>query len=313
MSALRKTEEPELLLCVAGEMIAGDGEDDFYYASKDGATVAAVFDGCGGIGARRYRNYRGKTGAYISSRAVSGGVKAWFERTGGEEEALRGYIDRALRICTAHADKSGGLRGNLQKSFPTTAVVTRSAAAGDLLETTFFWAGDSRGYLLPPEGLRQITRDDVSDADALENLTGDGVLTNVVSASAPFRLHRWRTQTRLPTMLLAATDGCFAYLKSPMEFEFLLLDTLQNAQSPAAWREQLRLALREYAGDDFTLCIASYGFGSFENMKKAYRPRRTALDRDCIRALKDGTEGVAALWQRYRPDYYQWLAKEELL
>ena len=42
---------------IAGEMIEDRGEDCFYSAQKENSAIAAVFDGCGGLGSRRYRNY----------------------------------------------------------------------------------------------------------------------------------------------------------------------------------------------------------------------------------------------------------------
>ena len=48
---------------IAGEMIEDRGEDCFYSAQKENSAIAAVFDGCGGLGSRRYRNYGEHTGA----------------------------------------------------------------------------------------------------------------------------------------------------------------------------------------------------------------------------------------------------------
>ena len=42
-----------------------------------------------------------------------------------------------------------------------------------------------------------------------------------------------------PCIIMAATDGCFGYLKSPMEFEKLLLDTLLAGESIVQWQNAL--------------------------------------------------------------------------
>ena len=44
------------LFCAAAEMIDDSGEDSFFYSAHENSAVAAVFDGCGGIGSRRYMN-----------------------------------------------------------------------------------------------------------------------------------------------------------------------------------------------------------------------------------------------------------------
>ncbi len=41
--------------------------------------LVGVFDGCGGIGSRRYEILNSKTGAYIASRIVGECVAEWFE------------------------------------------------------------------------------------------------------------------------------------------------------------------------------------------------------------------------------------------
>ena len=55
---------------ISGEMIPQNGEDSYLYSFNENKGLVGVFDGCGGIGSRRYEILNGKTGAYIASRIV---------------------------------------------------------------------------------------------------------------------------------------------------------------------------------------------------------------------------------------------------
>ena len=297
----RKNTEPEIAFRIAGEMIPNNGEDCSFLSVGEERSLVSVFDGCGGIGSRRYENFSGKTGAYVSSRAICGAVQTWFES--GQDNPMP-QIDQALRIVSSYGDKGRGLRGSLRKDFPTTAVIATAQREGTYLNVDCFWAGDSRAYLLTSRGLHQLTRDDVSNSDALDNLSDDGVLTNVISASVPFELHRHRVQLAQPAIVIAATDGCFGYLKTPMHFEALLLKTMLCAQSIAEWKESLRQAIAEHAGDDYSLCLIGYGFSDFSDVKAAFDGRGEVLIRDYIAPLTNESATVDELWHSYREGYY---------
>ncbi len=298
--------EPDVAFRIAGEMIPNNGEDCSFFAVGEDRALVSVFDGCGGIGSRRYENFSGKTGAYVSSRAVCGAVQTWFQS--GEDDPMP-QIQEALKIVSSYGDRGRGLRGSLHKDFPTTAVIATAQCRASKLSVDCFWAGDSRAYLLTARGLHQLTRDDVSNADALENLSDDGVLTNVISASIPFELHRHRVQTELPAIVIAATDGCFGYLKTPMEFEYFLLSTMLQAECIADWKSSLKQAIAEHAGDDYSLCLIGYGFSDFVNMKRAFAKRTMELDKYYISPIQNETAQIDALWQTYCKDYYAYCIK----
>ena len=71
-------EQLDTLFVVSGEMIENNGEDNFCCLSGGCSSIAAVFDGCGGLGAKTYAGFQGHTGAYVSSRLMSGAVYDWF-------------------------------------------------------------------------------------------------------------------------------------------------------------------------------------------------------------------------------------------
>ena len=304
---------PDFLFQVSGEKRSGEGEDSYYYSCTKRQVVLAVFDGCGGSGARRYDRFQFHTGAYMASRTVAGAVRDWAEtlRSGsgsgqaGNAKTLKRGVQEYLEICRREGCSAGRLSGSLLKSFPTTMAMVVS---NDGQEYSCYWAGDSRCYLLDGQGLRQLTRDDTGDADAMENLLNSGRMTNVISAEKDFVIHQKKISVSKPCIVFAATDGCFGYVSSPMEFEWLLLETLMHSSGPADWETQITAALKRISGDDFTLCGAAYGFGSFEALVNTCAARHTDLKSRYIAGIegKSITE-KRQVWEQYRAEYEAYL------
>lgn len=286
------------IFCVAGEMKENNGEDCYFYGFSDNDSAVAVFDGCGGIGSRRYANFSGKTGAYIASRAVSGVVSHWFEND-KNDETLSSYVKQALDVCNKYADKSGRMMGSLGKSFPTTAALIHVHDK----EVCCHWAGDSRCYILDDEGLHQLSIDDIDGEDAFSNITSDGVLTNVICGSASFVLHKRKLPLNEPCIFITATDGCFGYLPSPFDFEYLITKSLTDASSIEEWKQILDKTIRGYTGDDYTMCISAYGFSGFSDIKKFFAARNNELKTKFI----DSKDDNAAKWEIYKEEYLKYL------
>ncbi len=286
------------IFCVTDEMVKSNGEDCFCYEISDSDFLIATFDGCGGSGSKKYKNYSGKTGAYVASRAVCGGVMSWFRQSRTDGELIQ-YIQNALAVCVKYSDKAGRIMGSLGKAFPTTAAIVKGTEHSLGIATTCFWAGDSRCYMLDFGGLHQLTADDLDDEDAMSNLTNDGVMTNVINTSVPFKLHSKRFLFRQPCILISATDGCFGYLRSPMEFENLLVDSLMKSKSISEWKQTINDRIKAIAGDDYTLCAAAYGYRSLADIKNSLTARHKLLNE---RYIKSNTD-PKMLWDSYKKDY----------
>ena len=301
---MKKTSrELNLIFPIAQEMIKDNGEDCLYCNVLGENFLIASFDGLGGAGAKKYMNYSGKTGAYVASRAVCGGVHTWFcdDR---QEDTLCGYIDRSLKVLKGHAEKSARMLGSLSKEFPTTAAMIMGTRQenGDLALTSF-WAGDSRCNMLDDGGLHQLSDDDLDNQDAMSNLTNDGVMTNVINATTSYEIHSKSLLADRPCILITASDGCFGYLKSPMEFEYLLIDTLVKAETVTDWKILLNERMFEVAGDDYTLCVAVYGYNDLKGIKAAYRDRCKFIFDNYINTDSDPEQ----LWNIYKKDYSVYL------
>lgn len=298
------------------EKIAGNGEDSYLYFADRNGGIAGVFDGCGGSGAKRYEKFQGKTGAYMASRAVSGAAKDWFQSVlNGEEraddpESLKIKIKAYLDLCKAVGGSASAFKGSLSKDFPTTAAIILATAAEGRVQAACMWAGDSRCYMLNSEGLKQLTKDDINGFDAMENLSADAAITNAISASKDFLIHQKTITLSTPCILFTATDGCFGYFSTPMEFEYLLLSTLLEADTVAEWEAKISAVLQEVAGDDYTISGMSLGFGTFANLKKAFISRSKKLYEVYIAKIRDMSyEEKLAKWHIYREEYSKYLSE----
>ncbi len=288
------------------------GEDSWCYSFHENAGIMGVFDGCGGLGAASYQKLGGKTGAYLASRAVSGGFMDWFIRSSRTEQydletveqRLREYFEVCLRTADAAESK---FRGSMVRLLPTTVSLWLLEAQGDRLRATSVAAGDSRNYLLCDQGLMQINRDDLYGEDAMSNIYNDGVLTNVVSADGKYTLARhslYLNPAQRPCMMISATDGCFGYLPSPMDFELLLLETLMKAGNVDQWQARMAEQIGMVAADDQSISICALGYGTFDAMKQALLPRYQFLSAR-LTAMGDSIDARWEMWEEYKTIYYQ--------
>lgn len=286
------------------------GEDSWCHAFAQDAGLLAVFDGCGGSGARQHACYSGHSEAYMASRLCAGALYDAFRDVPGEAalERFAQYCQASFAAYRPESGQSSRIRSSMITTLPTTMAAAFVHASGENLCATAAWAGDSRVYVLAPAGLSQLSTDDSEDDDPFVT---DGMMTNTLNADRAPRIRRRDCTLALPALVLAATDGCFAYYTTPMEFEGVLLSTLLSADNPAQWEQALAEQIGKVAGDDYTLALASFGFGSFARLQKAFLPRyRQLCDEYLNRIVQLPPEDAAsrrALWERYRPEYVKYL------
>jgi serine/threonine protein phosphatase PrpC len=324
--------------------VAGEGEDsDPILRVGPDLGLLGVFDGMGGAGGRVYDTPDGRhSGAYIASRFARNVVERLMLELIKPEWNLDGpataaELHRALassmaaRLAELKAPETT-LRSKLVKALPTTmtlAVLQRTDPAASVYACHLFWAGDSRAYVVEPEGgVRQLTTDDLrSGGDAMRNLTDDSVMSNCISADTEFHVNHRQVELQAPFLLLCATDGCFAYVRSPMHFEHLLLSTLQEARDVGAWQQALEARVTAITGDDAAIALLGLG-ADLDGFKKLFKDRTKEVGRRYIDPL-DELEGQisraeqelaglrarrvelgAELWGAYKPDYERHLATE---
>ena len=167
------------------------------------------------------------------------------------------------------------------------------------------WAGDSRGYVFSDSGLYQITRDDLKgEIDPFDNIEQDGVLSNVISAN-DFRLNVKDMVVNNRCIILVATDGCYGYLRSPMDFESMLLSSLMEASSLKSWEETLSARIGAVAADDYTLQALAIGFDTFDQLKSYYSTAYQQFQEKYGKHLKpDASQSeLRTVWNSYKQRY----------
>lgn len=311
----------DTVLSFCGEKIPGHGEDSYCYCFCDTAGLLGVFDGCGGAGAKIHDAYSGHTEAYIASRLCSGAFFDSFRRLFPGQPTVEQMIKEAFlpeavgRLKTYSPLEEEGtfrMKGSMIRTLPTTAAaaVVQPAGKGELTVHAI-WAGDSRVYVLDSKGLAQLTVDDTTVPDPMENIYEDGILRNVFCSDKPVKLHCNTVRLHTPFMVFAVTDGCFGYVSTPMEFEGLLLHTLLNSKSAAQWEEQMEQVIKSIAGDDHTMCMGAFGYGSFPAMKKSLAKRYTALTKQYLKPVSqlplEDRQSRFALWEQYRTEHMRYI------
>ena len=292
-----------------------EGEDGFAIVSDNDETLLCVTDGCGGLGSKRYADLQNHTGAYIAARLAARAFSEWVEQgfqwpeTRDEEirrcrEAEHLLYQRLHQFASQYcAQENSRITGSMQRTLPTTLCAV--TARGN--EACFWWAGDSRGYLLDGEGLRQYTKDHArGNADAFESLYLDAPLTNMLSADKVGRIQCRRVRLKQPCLALVATDGVYNSLATPMELEMLLLDTLKQATSMVKWQMVLSRRIAALAQDDATLLLLQTGDTGFEQLKNQLLGRREWLKKQLItpvRRRKNDWHFAREKWLEYKQTY----------
>ena len=321
--------------------VPGEGEDaDPILRVGPNLGLVGALDGMGGAGGTVYDTPEGpRTGAYLASRLARDVVERrmmeliepeWNIDGPATATELHRVLKEALtaKLAELKAPPSA-LRSKLVRALPTTmalAALQRSDPATSSYACHLFWAGDSRSYVLEPKaGIRQLTTDDLrSGGDAMHNLSDDSPMSNTVSADTEFRINHRQVELEAPFVLLCATDGCFAYVRSPMHFEHLLLSTLQGAEDTDAWRRAFESAVSAIAGDDAAIGLLGVG-ADFAGFKELFRERAADLERRYVEPLDEldakiakaeqkleelrsrRTALVSELWRDYKPGYERYL------
>ena len=313
---------------------------------RDGPDLGliAVFDGMGGAGGTVYDTPEGpRTGAYLASRVVRDVVERrmlellepdWNLNGRAAAADLHRSIRAALteRLADLKAPPSG-LRSRLLRALPTTMALLalqRTQPGGSTWACHVLWAGDSRAYVFEPEGMRQLSSDDLRDpGDAMANLSRDSVVSNALSADTDFQVNYRRVELEAPFLAMCATDGCFGYVRTPMHFEHLVLGELQRARSTQAWSASLQAKIAEVTGDDAAMSVMAVG-ADLRSLKARLAPRVAQLERQFIAPLDDLSTAVfraeqeleslrrrqrettAEVWSQYKPDYECYLRADDL-
>lgn len=314
----------DVILSFCRDAIPGKGEDSYCYSFCDTAGLLGVFDGCGGAGARTHALYSGRTEAYMASRLCAGAFYDSFRETfpcdkTADSVAVEVLGKKAVqRLSDYQPPKDpNAVLGSMVRTLPTTvaAAVVQQTKEEELLVSAV-WAGDSRVYILDSQGLAQLTVDDTSVPDPMDNIYEDGVLKNMFCSDRKVRIHCRTVRIKPPFAVLAATDGCFGYVSTPMEFEGMILGNLMSANSPAQWESMLAEQIGRFAGDDHTLCLAAFGYRKFANLQNSLLDRYHHLVQAYLQPVStlpvEDRQSRYDLWKQYRGNYLRYLEDDQV-
>ncbi len=309
------------ILSLNHDMIPDHGEDSFCYSFCDNAGLVGVFDGCGGAGARKHKCYCDNTEAYMASRLCAGAFYDAFRVAFPCDYPAQYLVDslfipaveERLTYCTPPKDPSHTtVLGSMVRTLPSTAAAALLQQQEDgTVSVTAFWAGDSRVYAWDACGLTQLTTDHTTVPDPMDTLYEDGVLKNLISCGKTPKISSNTVQLKPPFMVFGATDGCFGYLSTPMEFEGLLLSTLLQTATPNEWEQALDQAFGGISGDDYTLCLAAVGYQNLDHLKQQAEKRLAYLRQYYLNQVAtlpvDDRQSRTALWNNYKNDYLKYI------
>lgn len=278
---------------------------------------AGVFDGCGGLGSKRYEKVGNKTGAFISSQTCASVFHDEMKRSLRNKEIddtfvthLKSCFLAALRNREKQYGQQSRLIGTMIRTLPCTGsmvVISQTKGSEKLLHLNIIHAGDSRVYIMRPnEGLQQVTRDELSgNPDALRNLYVNAPMTNVINIDKDFILTHLSCNIETPFAVLCASDGVFGYVKTPMHFEKIILDALETSVNFDSAEQAFLKSIKSIAADDATAVMPFYGWDSFDQIKSAFAKRHRFVSGLCHSIEEDMTdETIDSAWNQFKVGYY---------
>jgi hypothetical protein len=237
-----------------------------------------VYDGMGGSGSEEYcliETREKHSSAYFGSRIIKKFIEDKLSEApnryfnDSDVLDLGNELKVELQKSIDNYELSGSrIVSKLKRKFPSTMAL--AGINKNLGELKVIWAGDSRVYLLNQCGLKQLTKDDIAinhnDRYENENVL-DAPLNNFISADVPFILNQDMISIKSETnVIFAVTDGCFAYYKTPLHFEYAIFKTLFDSESIDEWREKIKKEFNKVTGDDFSMALLILG-GNIETLK----------------------------------------------
>lgn len=323
----------------------GRGEDsEPLLFHSDNSILLGVFDGLGGSGGMECvsdfsHDDIHMSKAYVGSRIVKDAIEKAIRENPGllygsnfENVLTNIIINRYAEEKEKYPPQNkGGLRSALIKEYPTTLAITSITCVPEKFSIDSFWAGDSRNYIWNRNGLFQISVDDLKgNLDPMQNLHEDAPMSNCLHAEGAFKINHKNILVGYKDkfVVISATDGCFGYYPSPMDFEKALLDSLNNASSIEEFEKNLTTAFAFVTADDFSFSIAAIGFKNFNDLKsclgspiklvKEYFRKRRYYEQEArksnerITKLREGVDRyIKSLWPAYKRNYLKYMESDE--
>lgn len=251
-----------------------------------------VCDGLGGSGSNKHMvGSEVHTSAYYGARLCAIYTRQYFEThdifsdPDHSVQAYKAFLQDKLKTFIREHGFKKTIIGRGLKLLPTTLAAAFYQVRENSIDVIVLWAGDSRVYCLSArQGLQQLTIDDIAgEFDALDAI-GNTTMTNCISGDDDFTLHYARYQ--LPRsenlMLLAMSDGCFDYLPTPMDLEYVIenaISALLDHDEFEALSEMLESFYQDdIIKDDTTMAAVIFDETDVKTAKQQYAERYEMID-----------------------------------
>ena len=139
-------------------------------------------------------------------------------------------------------------------------------------------------------------------------LTHEGMMLLSPETASSDEYRRFMTcPTR--SLLLCVSDACFKRFDGPMDFEYVVLDTLCDSQTIEGWKSLLTKKIASEGTESFLLTAAAFGFGTFKSMHKSFSNRKSNLYWNFLSKETTATPMEAqAMVDKYRKRYLSYQA-----
>jgi len=296
-------------ILITGELIPGAGEDNHYIFSDNKYTAAAVFDGCGGLGSRRYPSEGGRTGAYLAAKLSADALALFIEKE--KDENFSSYLSAYLKKENKRLDSVNPqqhIHSDMLCPLPTTAAIVFIEGSS----CRFSWIGDSRIYLFDRFGLHILSSDD-GKFEKSDTFIDERRLSSYANGLNDFTMYDGSFGISSPSFIITVTDGFYRAYSSPMEIEYVFLSAMYDSENADVFSEKLTALTDENCDDDFTAIICPVGFTSIDEAKKELSERYTYLKAfyspliGCSQAHFAAQEKI--LWEDYKESYFKYYIK----
>lgn len=267
-----------------------------------------ICDGVGAGGQNKHTiNGEEHSSAYFASRLLSKTCSMFFESNYDricENMNNAETIVAELKVEIKQAFDSFVAENNLVKRFkgkdllmlPSTMVAVIYKCYAEYVEALVINAGDSRAFVMDPQvGLQQISKDDVDgDVDAYEKST---ITTNKVNQERDFHLNYGHFILKTPCVLFASSDGCYDYIETPMEFEYVMeAQMVRNSNAfvnnPTLFGEKLGEFIKTYTRLQDDCSLAGCAFDVDESVISFYKERAKCIEAKYVIPSKKLTNAI---------------------
>lgn len=267
--------------------LSGHDEDAPPFADNK---MIVVCDGLGGGGQNRYSlGGETHTSAYLGSRKISQAFRQYcdmnydkicysMENPKKIITDLKKYISESLTDFVIENGLKNSIRGKSMQMLPSTLAAIVYKVCNEHIDALVISAGDSRAYMLTPDnGLQQLSEDDVfDDVDAYSK---SATMTNNIRQDGEYHINYAYYKLPLNCILFVSSDGCFDYVSTPMEWEYILETAIVNCKNILnsehdALGESIG-AILEKRGlkDDCTIAGTIFGFSESDELRRKFFDR----------------------------------------